>query len=228
MIDRIIDILDARLAAAIPVDTRWGLCERVKTDKGERPVKYVGGGQARHVVEDSNGNASYWRVTGPIQQQRADIGEACSGIRWDIPMRLVFLLDRSTEVCDGISNAVGDVMIALKGSERQIETAVSAVSASLTAARAESDSMRAAQSELPGFVVPLQRAVVTVDVTVSVEGAESCFESCNVTAYNPCADCGDPGEGCTEMDITVNVNGSFVETVEIDPCLANTLNIVID
>lgn len=45
--------------------------------------------------------------------------------------------------------------------------------------------------------------------------------------YDPCdyCDCGDPGEGCTDMDITVNVNGAFVETVSIDPCVTNTLNI---
>lgn len=43
--------------------------------------------------------------------------------------------------------------------------------------------------------------------------------------YDPCDYC-DTGVGCNTMDITVNVNGTFVETVTIDPCEANTLNIV--
>lgn len=43
--------------------------------------------------------------------------------------------------------------------------------------------------------------------------------------YDPCDYCADV-EGCNTMDITVNVNGTFVETVTIDPCVVNTLNIV--
>lgn len=42
--------------------------------------------------------------------------------------------------------------------------------------------------------------------------------------YDPCDYC-DGGVGCTDMDITVNVNGAFVQTVSIDPCVTNTLNI---
>lgn len=43
-----------------------------------------------------------------------------------------------------------------------------------------------------------------------------------------CLDCGTAsGPGCTDMDITVNVNGSFVETMSVDPCVNNTLNITI-
>lgn len=225
MIDLLISLLDTRLASSLPVDTRYGLCERVKTDQGERPVKYTGGGQMVHVVEDASGNVSYWRVTGPVRQSRADIGEACSGIEWRFPLRLVFFLDRASEVCDGISKAVGDVGIALKQSERAAEDAIGAVSVSLTDARSETDATRAAQNEAPGLILPPQRAMCYVDVEVVAKGNEACFNSCDATAYDPCADCPGTGDGCTDMDITVNVNGSFVQTVSIDPCVANTLNI---
>lgn len=47
-----------------------------------------------------------------------------------------------------------------------------------------------------------------------------------VPAYDPCDYC-DTGTGCTDMDITVNVNGSFVATESIDPCVNNTLNVII-
>ena len=119
-------------------------------------------------------------------------------------------------------------MIALKQSERAAESAIDAVSVSLTGARSEIDSTRAAQNEVPGLIIPPQRAMCYVDVDVVARGNETCFNSCDATAYDPCADCGDPGEGCADMDITVNVNGSFVQTVSIDPCEANTLNITID
>ena len=227
MIDLLTSLLDTRLASALPVDTRYGLCERIKTDQGERPVKYTGGGQMVHVLEDASGNVSYWRVTGTVQQSRADIGEACSGIEWRFPLRLVFFLDRASEVCDGIGKAIGDVMIALKQSERAAESAIDAVSVSLTGARSEIDSTRAAQNEVPGLILPPHRAMCYVDVDVVAKGNEACFNSCDAEPYDPCADCGEPGEGCTDMDITVNVNGSFAETVSADPCVNNTLNITI-
>ena len=118
-------------------------------------------------------------------------------------------------------------MIALKQSERAAETALSAVSVSLSGARSETDATRAAQNEVPGLVLPPHLAMCYVDVDVVAKGNEACFNSCDATAYDPCADCGDPGMGCTDMDITVNVNGSFVQTVSVDPCVNNTLNVII-
>lgn len=228
MIRVLVDTLSTLLAGQIPVDTAYGLGEQRDTDQGRRPVVTIAGGQARILPQDADGDVSYWRVIGAVNQTRADIGEACAGIQWTFRLRLVYMLDRSHVACDNLAGRLGDIMIGLKTAARSLESTLQAVSVECSDVQAEVDTTRAASQEFPGLLLPLQKVLAYVDINVVVQGKEECFTDCPNLEYDPCADCEcPPVAGCT-IDVVIRVDGNVVQTLNgLDPCETQTYNVAI-
>lgn len=206
MIARILDSIEAVVSGRFPAHTRFGLAAQWPTDGGIRPFELVGGGQGRPILEDSNGNLSYWRITGKIEQRRTD---QCDEVTWILPLRLAYLIDATSDTCDDVPAAMLDIMLQVGTMERAVQTAIQGASATFLSIGAEVGTIRAAAAESPGLIPPPQKAFCYLDMTLSVQGTEECLQICDTEPYDPCANCGD---GPCE-DATVEINGVEVATV---------------
>jgi hypothetical protein len=104
MIGAIIHSLEDAIADRLPAHTRFGLVEQWNTDQGLRPIQYQGGGQGVVVLQDASLDLSYWRLRGPVEQRT---GDNCDEVNLLYPLRLVFLVDRTSDVCADVSGALG-------------------------------------------------------------------------------------------------------------------------
>lgn len=179
MIQQILSILDAAANGAMPIHERIGLAEMRSVDGKMRPTYYLGGTDAKQIVEDHNGSVSYWRMLGPIRQTTAEsrMFLACAGIKRTYPLRLVMFMDRSDQVCSNLASAVGSSSSAMIGSDLAIGTELHA-NAEVFTTNIELDPVRTASQELPGATLPIQKAMAYVDVNVEIQGEPRCFDEC--------------------------------------------------
>lgn len=220
MIDTVLNSLEDVIGASLPVHERFGLCELWPTDQGPRPVKLTGA-QGKYILEDVNGSLSYWRITGKIEQRR---GVDCDDLIWSIPLRLCYLLDRSSDTCADVPDALLQTILSMRAMERQVQVGVPGSTVYILSVGVESSSPRASTLELGGVKIPMERAFVFVDMTVSIQGSEECLQICDAEPYDPCANCGE-GEDCPYSGV-ITVDGVSAGTFgPFDPCVNNTLNI---
>ena len=93
MVSAIVSLLST-VGSALPVYVRHGL---VRVINGQ-PCADVGGGDYRPVVIDVEGGVLYWRQTGKMRVDAADIMSPCAGVRVRVPLRLVAVVE--VGVCD--------------------------------------------------------------------------------------------------------------------------------
>lgn len=223
MISRILDSIDAVVSGRFPTHTRFGLAQQWPTDEGVRPFQMVGGGQGKPILEDRNGNLSYWRITGKIDQRPT---EQCDEVVWVLPLRLAYLIDATSDTCADVPSAMLEVMLGVGAMERAVETAIPGATARAISIGAEVGTIRAAAAESPGLIPPPQKAFCYLDMVLSVQGTETCLQICDGDPYDPCADCGDVSD-CPYSGV-VNIDGVQAATFgPFDPCENNTLNIVL-
>lgn len=221
MISRILDSIEAVIAGRFPEHTRFGLAQQWPTEQGVRPFQMVGGGQGVPILDDSNGNLSYWRITGKIEQRRT---EQCDEVVWVLPLRLAYLVDATSDTCDDIPAAMLEIMLQVSAMESAVQTAILGASVTMLSIGAEVGTIRAAAAESPGLIPPPQKAFCYLDMVLSVQGTEECLQICDGDPYDPCADCGD-GSDCPYSGV-VNIDGIQAATFgPFDPCENNTLNI---
>ena len=201
MIGAIIHSLEDAIADRLPAHTRFGLVEQWNTDQGLRPIQYQGGGQGAVVLQDASLDLSYWRLRGPVEQRT---GDNCDEVNLLYPLRLVFLVDRTSDVCADVSGALGEIMLGIRLMERAVQTAIPGASASIVSMRAEGDTSRAVATEIPGIELPPQRALAFIDIALSITGDTDCLSNCGpytgseVVPSDACyylRVCGTPTEG---------------------------------
>lgn len=175
MIGAIIHSLEDAIADRLPAHTRFGLVEQWNTDQGLRPIQYQGGGQGSVVLQDASLDLSYWRLRGPVEQRT---GDNCDEVNLLYPLRLVFLVDRTSDVCADVSGALGEIMLGIRLMERAVQTAIPGASASIVSMRAEGDTSRAVAAEIPGIELPPQRALAFIDIALSITGDTDCLSNC--------------------------------------------------
>lgn len=175
MIATIIDSIDGVVSGRFPTHTRFGLVEQWPTNDGVRPFK-ISAGQGVPVLEDINGNLSYWRLTGKIQQSRT---EQCDEVVWGIPLRLAYLLDATSDQCASVPDAMLEVMLSIGAMERAVETDVPGSSVRVVSMGSEVGTIRAIAAEAPGIIPPPQKAFVYVDISLTVQGTTECLTQCN-------------------------------------------------
>lgn len=251
MIQQIITVLDAAASGALTVHERVGLAEMREVNGRMRPTYYVGGTDARHIIEDSNGSVSYWRMTSPYRQTVADASvlSVCGdALKRTYYLRYVVFLDRSDEVCSNLPGALGQVGSALMRASDPIDEALLLLSATVMPTSTEADTVRASGSEFPGGTVPIQKAMAWIDVQVEIQGEPACFDECDpvtVTIGSFCeqvqtstADrllacmsdaqiatiCGG-AVTCGDVTILLTVEGQVEAPFVIDTCEDNTVNI---
>lgn len=253
MIQQIITVLDAAASGALTVHERVGLAEMREVNGRMRPTYYVGGTDARHIVEDSKGSVSYWRMVSPYRQTNADANvqkiSACGdALKRTYYLRYVVFLDRSDEVCSNLPGALGQVGSALMRASDPIDEALLLLSATVMPTSTEADTVRASGSEFPGGTVPIQKAIAWIDVQVEIQGEPACFDECDpvtVTIGSFCeqvqsstadaleacmtdeqiaAICGS-AQDCGDLNIQITVEGQAQAPFIIDTCVDYTVNV---
>ena len=204
MIQVLIDAMD-QAAAVVSVSTRNGLCElRPSASGGRMPVKSAGGGEFVPVAEDVRGTLSYWRLLSDVVSERADVVEACEGLRYTMRLRLVMMVDRSGP-CEDITSALTSVANNVRGNTRAFRTALRAASVTINSTTFVVNGV--ALSEFGSErVLPTGRDIVAVDFAVSVLGTSGCLLGCTdaeeFTVVFPATPC-PPIRLCTD-DLEMN------------------------
>lgn len=185
MIANIISILDAAAVPWMNIHERFGLVEMREVSGKMRPVHYLGGTDARSILEDNKGSVSYWRLLRPYSQTFADrnVYSVCSdGIKRTYQLRFAVFYDRSSDVCKDIAAALGNTGSAFMRAGDTIDAELDLLSVNVTPANTEMDTVQAGSSEMPGATIPIQKAMAYIDVTVVVQGESTCFDECAVIA----------------------------------------------
>lgn len=242
----IIAILDLAASERLPVGTRYGLCELKPVENGTAPGFYKGGSWE---LVDKDTPVSYWRLRGKYTEERNEDTVAC-GLVLDttIPLRLVAIVDRT--VCENVQDFARAAATGMRGTDGQIITALGAMQVVVSTVGIDVDSASVYRQEYGsagfGDVKP-NMAIVAIDLTVLVTGKESCLDVCGEpvdvvckviqSASNAKVEeclgstrlteiCGS-GVACP-YDGIIQINGVQVGTFgPFDPCVDNTLNIVL-
>lgn len=207
MIGAIIHSLEDAIADRLPAHTRFGLVEQWNTDQGLRPIQYQGGGQGAVVLQDASLDLSYWRLRGPVEQRT---GDNCDEVNLLYPLRLVFLVDRTSDVCADVSGALGEIMLGIRLMERAVQTAIPGASASIVSMRAEGDTSRAVATEIPGIELPPQRALAFIDIALSITGDTDCLSNCGPYTGSEVV----PGDACYYLRVCGTPEEGQVPTSE--------------
>lgn len=217
MIDALVDILNE--AIGLNVQTKHGLAQLIQG----RPHVHVGDGQWRPIAQDTDGAWSYFRINGQMGVDSADIGLPCAGVSATVPLRYVALLNRSE--CDELPGMMVSIAGDIRGTSGAVKAAIGAVRVAFPSIRPSID--EATVQELGSEVnVPLNRVLVTLDITAQIVGEDSCLTSCN---YQRPVPCGTISGGSCALTVQVVFDGvSQTPVVFSDACADNTLNVVLE
>ena len=233
-----------RLAAA----TRHGLCELVAVDGGTAPAKYGGGDSWNVVSIDTGGDWSYWRLTERIGESRDDRFQACHIITATFSLRLVTLVSRA--VCDPAPDVARAAASDMRQASATVRSATNSSLVEIEVRGIDTDTARVYGVEFRGAgfgTVPPGKMLIAIDVVVRVTGTEDCFGVCGDALDLTCAliqkasnakveeclgaerinEICESGGDCP-YDGIIQINGVQVGTFgPFDPCVDNTLNIVL-
>lgn len=195
MVSAIVSLLST-VGSALPVYVRHGL---VRVINGQ-PCADVGGGDYRPVVIDVEGGVLYWRQTGKMRVDEADIMSPCAGVRVRVPLRLVAVVE--VGVCDDPTSRAMATVVEMRNAEPVVRAGIGAIRVSMVEVSSSVDEEREFQN------MPLNRHVIVVDVVVEVLGEESCLAICDVEPVVPSGPC----PPCEGGDVT-NSDHSYNATV---------------
>ena len=195
MVSAIVSLLST-VGSALPVYVRHG---RVRVINGQ-PCADVGGGDYRPVVIDVEGGVLYWRQTGKMRVDAADIMSPCAGVRVRVPLRLVAVVE--VGVCDDPTSRAMATVVEMRNAEPVVRAGIGAIRVSMVEVSSSVDEEREFQN------MPLNRHVIVVDVVVEVLGEESCLAICDVEPVVPSGPC----PPCEGGDVT-NSDHSYNATV---------------
>ena len=195
MVSAIVSLLST-VGSALPVYVRHGL---VRVINGQ-PCADVGGGDYRPVVIDVEGGVLYWRQTGKMRVDAADIMSPCAGVRVRVPLRLVAVVE--VGVCDDPTSRAMATVVEMRNAEPVVRAGIGAIRVSMVEVSSSVDEEREFQN------MPLNRHVIVVDVVVEVLGEESCLAICDVEPVVPSGPC----PPCEGGDVT-NSDHSYNATV---------------
>lgn len=195
MVSAIVSLLST-VGSALPVYVRHGL---VRVINGQ-PCADVGGGDYRPVVIDVEGGVLYWRQTGKMRVDEADIMSPCAGVRVRVPLRLVAVVEGG--VCDDPTSRAMATVVEMRNAEPVVRAGIGAIRVSMVEVSSSVDEEREFQN------MPLNRHVIVVDVVVEVLGEESCLAICDVEPVVPSGPC----PPCEGGDVT-NSDHSYNATV---------------
>lgn len=243
MLQAIIDGLDAAIAAKLSATVRHGLCELHKVQGGTMPVKHDGGGSFTPIASDTSGSFSYWRINGKLKEDATQLVGSCGdGFAAELPLRIVTLLDRATcpMVEDSARAAATDARIAISA----IRSAIKAINVTLkaTSIDAITESVYRAECGGAGFGMPgADKAMVAIDLTVTVTARASCFDPCDspgdftcrliqsqqwariracLTESQEAAAVADLCDSCPCEPLALSINSTPFDSIE-DPCGAS-------
>lgn len=216
----LITVIEA--VANLNVHERFGLVEHVQVDgQGVRPMKWAGGSDMKFILEDLHHSFSYIRFTQDMRSTTVDIFGGCqNGQKRTYNVRVVVVAKRDDALCSDLSDVLQGIPDNLTANKKTVKTAIGADIINVTGSQVNVDTLRAVQSEAPGMDWKLQWVMGFVDFTIEASGEIGCFESCS-TPYVI------PSGGSCPYDVAIFLDGTQVGTAgPFDPCVNNTLNIV--
>ena len=172
----IISILDIAASERLPVAVRNGLCEIKRLDNVTAPAYYLGGGWNVVAIDADN---SYWRLRARIRE-RLNTGTVVCGevLDTEIPLRLVSLVQRS--VCENVQDHARAAATAMRGVEKQLCTALSAMQVVVSTEGIDVDTRSVYAQEYGGGIGEPgdSLAMVAIDLTVKITGKQGCLDVC--------------------------------------------------
>ena len=172
----IISILDIAASERLPVAVRNGLCEIKRLDNVTAPAYYLGGGWNVVAIDADN---SYWRLRARIRE-RLNTGTVVCGevLDTEIPLRLVSLVQRS--VCENVQDHARAAATAMRGVEKQLCTALSAMQVVVSTEGIDVDTRSVYAQEYGGGMGEPgdSLAMVAIDLTVKITGKQGCLDVC--------------------------------------------------
>jgi hypothetical protein len=244
MIATLITAMDAVAAQRLPAAARHGLAELRQGD-GYTIVVVFDGTSFQPIQLDSKGNWAYWRINDRLKERKDARFDACNGmLTMDVPLRLVTLTDR--ELCPRLPDIARAAASDLRRMEPSLRTALQAAMVEVSINDIETNSDRVFAAEIGGKnLIPDSKALVSIDLVVTITGREECFDVCGTPASLLCvlvqgatdaaltscigeerlAEICGGGEACP-MTVRIYLNGVLEETIlNVDPCVNNTVNI---
>jgi hypothetical protein len=172
MITELLTITDAAYGGSLPVTTRHLFAQIINGV----PAVHNGSGQFTPVANDLNGSWSYQRFRGNIEVTPSQLsGDPCAGVRMLIPLRIVALLPRDTCIADAQV-----VAASLRGASKAVKIATGAQSVSVD--RVTWNVAENASAEFnPAPQIPTTKALLIIDLTVTVEASQACISECEPT-----------------------------------------------
>ena len=172
----IISILDIAASDRLPVAVRNGLCEIKRLNDVTAPAYYSGGSWTVVAIDADN---SYWRLRGRIRE-RLNTGTVVCGevLDTEIPLRLVSLVQRS--VCENVQDHARAAATAMRGVEKQLCTALSAMQVVVSTEGIDVDTRSVYAQEYGGGMGEPgdSLAMVAIDLTVKITGKQGCLDVC--------------------------------------------------
>lgn len=178
MIQVLVNVLDSA-AEVISIATRKGLVElKPNPTGGTMPMEFVGAGQFRPVGNDLQGSWSYWRLLNDgVTSEKADVFEACAGLRYTMRLRHVMYVDRDGP-CGDITSALTAVANNVRANTKAMRTALRAASVTIQSASFVLGGVYASEFGKDGVDVPTGKSLVAIDFAVVVVGSEACILGC--------------------------------------------------
>ena len=177
MIQQILQAIDAAAAQHLPVAVRHLLAEQQPTGSGIAPHIYVGNGNWNQIANDNAGTFSYWRLLSPIREQEVDAPGCFDAFQATYNLRLVSLIDR--DICGDVLDATRAAATAIRNTDDDLRAALKLMLVDFATGSVEVQSARVYQQEFGGTLdVNPNKALVAIDVSVSVTGKSACFEPC--------------------------------------------------
>ena len=177
MIQQILQAIDAAAAQHLPVAVRHLLAEQQPTGSGIAPHIYVGNGNWNQIANDNAGTFSYWRLLSPIREQEVDAPGCFDAFQATYNLRLVAMIDR--DICGDVLDATRAAATAIRNTDDDLRAALKLMLVDFATGSVEVQSARVYQQEFGGTLdVNPNKALVAIDVSVSVTGKSACFEPC--------------------------------------------------
>lgn len=169
MIDTLANIIND--AIVLNVQKKHGWAQLI----GGNPHAYAGSGQWRPIAQDTEGGWSYIRLNGQVSVTSADIGQPCSGVGVNIPVRYVAMMNR--EECGELPGLLVGIAGVIRGTSKQVRTAIRAASVDFGSIRFGIDEV-GGQEFKPAIKDLTARTLVNIDIVVTITGSEDCLKHC--------------------------------------------------
>lgn len=178
MIQTLISMMDAAIAAHIPTVKRHGLAELMAIEGGgTQPVVYVDNGSFTQIANDNSGTFSYWRLGTEKNRSTEVQGQCGDAFEVTIPLRFVAMVDRA--ICPSVQDAARSATWAATATDGAIKSVTNALIVDFASSSIEADTRKVYQQEFGRPLDEASKAFVAIDFSVIVTGNPECFDPCN-------------------------------------------------